>query len=147
MRTTLVGYLCGDANSNLLRTRTFCSELFTRQTHTPIDWKFHCASFAVWVCRLNISLQRVTAVQTFGNKNYFWGFGVSRRQIPKSNFWVVRTFCSELFSRQTHTPIDWKFHCASFGVWVCRVEIPVKENMEVRKFYREIFWYTGSQSK
>ena len=58
----------GDAkskNSNLLRTRTFCSELFTRQTHTTIDWKFHCASFAVWVCRLNVSLQKVTAVQKF----------------------------------------------------------------------------------
>ena len=52
----------GDAksqNPNLLRTRTFCSELFSRQTHTPIDWKFHCASFAVWVCRLNILLQSV----------------------------------------------------------------------------------------
>ena len=52
----------------------------------------------------------------------------------KSSFWVVRTFCSELFSRQTHTPIDWKFHCASFGVLVCRVEIPGKENMEVQTY-------------
>lgn len=71
--------------------------------------------------------------------------GDAKSQNP--NLLRTRTFCSELFSRQTHTPIDWKFHCASFGVWVCRVEIPVKENMEVRKFYREIFLYTGSQSK
>ena len=38
------------------------------------------------------------------------------------------------FSVEKPIHLDWKFHCASFGVWVCRVEIPVKENMEVRKF-------------
>ena len=77
--------------------------------------------------------------------NWAMASGDAKSQNP--NLLRTRTFCSELFSRQTHTPIDWKFHCASFGVWVCRVENPVKENMEVRKFYREIFWYTGSQSK
>ena len=79
------------------------------------------------------------------SSNWAMASGDAKSQNP--NLLRTRTFCSELFSRQTHTPIDWKFHCASFGVWVCRVEIPVKENMEVRKFYREIFWYTGSQSK
>ena len=60
---------------------------------------------------------------------------------------IIKTYFRGLELGLRHTPIDWKFHCASFGVWVCRVENPVKENMEVRKFYREIFLYTGSQSK
>ena len=34
---------------------SLCSEIFSGQTHTPIDWKFHSESFAVWVCPLNIS--------------------------------------------------------------------------------------------
>ena len=29
---------------------------------------------------------------------------------------MVVPLCSEIFSGQTHTPIDWKFHCASFAV-------------------------------
>ena len=39
-----------------------CGEIFRQQTHTPIDWKFYCASFAVWWYRLNISLQRGTTI-------------------------------------------------------------------------------------
>ena len=29
---------------------------------------------------------------------------------------LVVPLCSEIFSGQTYTPIDWKFHCASFAV-------------------------------
>jgi hypothetical protein len=88
----------GDAksqNPNLLRTRTFCSELFSRQTHTPIDWKFHCASFAVWVCRLNVSLQRVTAVQKFGNKN-IWQQKKKKKCDDAAALTTARPLCAAL---------------------------------------------------
>ena len=96
----------GDAksqNPNLLRTRTFCSELFSRQTHTPIDWKFHCASFAVWVCRLNISLQRVTAVQIRSSLSIWAGKYGHRR----GNFLRPRATTVSIDSRDHNESLGW----------------------------------------
>ena len=45
-----------------------------------------------------------SSLYLFGH-NYFTVYGK-----------MVVPLCSEIFSGQTHTPIDWKFHCASFAV-------------------------------
>ena len=54
--------------------------------------------------RVHPACWRVRYLYLFGH-NYFTVYGK-----------MVVPLCSEIFSGQTHTPIDWKFHCASFAV-------------------------------